>query len=87
MSPALKLKTIVEVTAVPLKECEASQAGMPLLADLLFDRKTGRGYGGMRRTRFMAFRIYGANQVIDGCLFPYVPSSRTAPSRGGLGNR
>jgi hypothetical protein len=73
--------------AAVLKERKTSQAGMPLLADLLFNRKAGCRYRGMRRPPFIGFRIYGADQVIDGRLFPYVPSPRAAFRRGGFGHR
>ena len=75
------------VAAVLLEKRETSQAGMPLLADLLFNRKAGCRYRGMRRPPFIGFRIYGADQVIDGRLFPYVPSPRAAFRRGGFGHR
>jgi hypothetical protein len=76
----------LNVAAILLEERETSQSGMPLLADLLFNRKTGCRHRGMRRPSFITFRIYGANQVIDGRLLPYVPSPRAPSRRGGLGH-
>jgi hypothetical protein len=75
------------VAAVLLEKRETSQTGMPLLADLLFNRKAGCCHRGMRRPPFIGFRIHGADQVIDGRLFPYVPSPRAAFRRGGFGHR
>jgi hypothetical protein len=70
-----------------LEERETSQPGMPFLADLLFNRKAGCRYRGMGRPPFVGFRVYGAHQVINGRLFPYVPSPRAAFRRGGFGHR
>jgi hypothetical protein len=71
----------------PLEKRETSQAGMPLLADLFFNRKAGCRHRGVRRSPFIGFRIDGADQVIDGRLFSYVPSPRAAFRRGGFGHR
>jgi hypothetical protein len=70
-----------------LKEREASQTMMPLLANLILDRKAGCCDGGMGSAAFVRFRIYGANQMIDGRLFPYVPSPCATPRQGGFGHR
>lgn len=80
-------KVCAECCGGPLEERETSQPGMPLLADLLFNRKAGRRHRGMRRSPFIGFQIYGADQVIDGRLLPYVPFSRAAYRRGGFGHR
>src|SRR5690348_8673247 len=62
--------------ACALEEGKTSQTGMPLLTHLVFDRKAGCRQRRMSRPCFMSLRIYGANQMIDCCLFPYVPPSR-----------
>jgi hypothetical protein len=71
----------------PLKERETSHAGMPLLANLILDRKAGCCNGGMGDAPFFRFQIYGANQMIDGRLFPHVPSPCATPGQGGFGHR
>ena len=81
------LRTIRRLCGGPLKERETSQAGMPLLANLLLNRKSGCRYRGMGRALFIGFRIYGANQMIDGRLFPYVPSPCATSRQGGFGHR
>src|SRR6516162_2910831 len=71
--------------AALLKEREPSQPRMPLLANLLLNRKAGGSDGRVHRASFDRFRIYGPNQMIDGRLFSYVPSPFATSRQGGFG--
>jgi hypothetical protein len=70
-----------------LKERETSQARMPLLTNLLLNRKTGCCHRGVCRSSFIGFQIYGANQMIDRGLFPHVPFPYPTARQGRLGHR
>jgi hypothetical protein len=84
-SSSLSYSQAIEVAR--LKEREPSQARMPLLANLLLDGKSGCRDGGMGGALFIRFRIYGANQMIDGRLFSHVPSPCATSRQGGFGHR
>jgi hypothetical protein len=70
--------------AAALKERETSHARMPFLANLLLYRKTGQREWGVNRA--LGLLEYRADQIIDGRLFPKVPSLRATSRQGYLGH-
>jgi hypothetical protein len=67
-----------------LKKRETSHTRMPLLTNLLLYRKTGQGEWVVNRA--LGLLEYRADQMIDGRLFPKVPSLRATSRQGYLGH-